>query len=163
MFAGEDEETGHGLSDYELERIAHIRRNREIMRRLGLGMHDIVTAARQRCGHDVDGEDDTSKSEKKKMKKATGAKRRAPEGPAGEKLEEGIERVLRRSRRLQENPRTRTSTASPRTPRSGASVAAPTPSSSTARTRRRLRRTDCATRAYKSASPWLAPPVINTR
>jgi len=104
MFAGEDEETGHGLSDYELERIAHIRRNREIMRRLGLGMHDIVTAARQRCGHDVDGEDDTSKSEKKKMKKATGAKRRAPEGPAGEKLEEGIERVLRRSRRLQEKP-----------------------------------------------------------
>ena len=104
MFAGEDEETGHGLSDYELERIAHIRRNREIMRRLGLGMHDIVTAARQRCGHDVDAEDDTSKSEKKKMKKATGAKRRAPEGPAGEKLEEGIERVLRRSRRLQEKP-----------------------------------------------------------
>ena len=38
------------------------------------------------------------------MKKATGAKRRAPEGPAGEKLEEGIERVLRRSRRLQEKP-----------------------------------------------------------
>ena len=59
MFAGEDEETGHGLSDYELERIAHIRRNREIMRRLGLGMHDIVTAARQRCGHDVDAEDDS--------------------------------------------------------------------------------------------------------
>ena len=131
MFAGEDEEPGHGLSDYELERIAHIRRNREIMRRLGLGMHDIVTAARQRCGHDVDGEDDTSKSV------ARGASRK--------------------------NPRTRTSTASPRTPRSGASVAAPTPSSSTARTRRRLRRTDCATRAYKSASPWWAPPVINTR
>ena len=38
------------------------------------------------------------------MKKATGAERRAPEGPAGEKLEEGIERVLRRSRRLQEKP-----------------------------------------------------------
>ena len=104
MFAGEDEETGHGLSDYELERIAHIRRNREIMRRLGLGMHDIVTAARQRCGHDVDGEDDTSGSAPRAKKKATGAKRRAPEGPAGEKLEDGIERVLRRSRRLQEKP-----------------------------------------------------------
>ena len=163
MFAGEDEETGHGLSDYELERIAHIRRNREIMRRLGLGMHDIVTAARQRCGHDVDAEDDTSKSEKKKMKKATGAKRRAPEGPPARnsRRASSASSVARGASR--KSPRTRTSTASPRTPRSGASVAAPTPSSSTARTRRRLRRTDCATRAYKSASPWLAPPVINTR
>ena len=162
MFAGEDEETGHGLSDYELERIAHIRRNREIMRRLGLGMHDIVTAARQRCGHDVDGEDDTSKSEKKKMKKATG-RRRARRGlPArNSRRASSASSVARGASR--KNPRTRPSTASLRTPRSGASVAAPTPSSSTARTRRRLRRTDCATRAYKSASPWWAPPVINTR
>jgi len=51
MFAGDDETDGHhGLTDYELERVAHIRRNREIMRQLGLGDHDIVTAARARCG-----------------------------------------------------------------------------------------------------------------
>ena len=49
MFAGDDETDGHhGLTDYELERVAHIRRNREIMRQLGLGDHDIVTAARAR-------------------------------------------------------------------------------------------------------------------
>ena len=85
----------------------HIRRNREIMRRLGLGMHDIVTAARQRCGHDADAEDDIQirEEEDEEGDRAPSAARR--EGPAGEKLEEGIERVLRRSRRLQEKTRGR--------------------------------------------------------
>jgi hypothetical protein len=36
MFAGDGELEGdHGLSAYELERVAHIRRNREVMARLG--------------------------------------------------------------------------------------------------------------------------------
>lgn len=53
MFAGEgalEAEGQSGLTAYELERIARIRRNQEIMKRLGLGDHDIVSAAMQRCG-----------------------------------------------------------------------------------------------------------------
>ena len=42
MLAGEDAENEAGLSEYELERIARIRRNREIMKQLGLADHDIV-------------------------------------------------------------------------------------------------------------------------
>jgi hypothetical protein len=105
MFAGEDEDAGHGLTDYELERIAHIRRNREIMRRLGLGVHDIVSAARQRCGHDVPSSDASGGAPgKKKTSAGSGKKRPRAEGPAGENLEDGIRRVLRRSRRLAEKP-----------------------------------------------------------
>ncbi len=53
MFAGDVEALvadPNGLSEYEIERVERIRRNREIMKRLGLGDHDIVSAARQRCG-----------------------------------------------------------------------------------------------------------------
>tara|TARA_B110000977_G_scaffold198611_3_gene283839 strand:+ start:31233 stop:31940 length:708 start_codon:yes stop_codon:yes gene_type:complete len=102
MFAGHDEETHHGLTDYELERVAHIRRNREIMKQLGLGLTDIVTAARGRCG-------ETSSPKKK------GKKRKADDDGCdedendtstkrtneNESIEAGIERVLRRSGRLQ--------------------------------------------------------------
>ena len=63
MFAGDDETTHHGLTDYELERVAHIRRNREIMKQLGLGDHDIVRAARERCG-DVGDASSTKKKTK---------------------------------------------------------------------------------------------------
>lgn len=95
MFAGDDGTDGHhGLTDYELERVAHIRRNREIMRQLGLGFHDIVTAARARCGEkDVKSEP----SGKRRRMEKRNAKRES------ETVEAGIERVLRRSRRLMEN------------------------------------------------------------
>ena len=95
MFAGDDETDGHhGLTDYELERVAHIRRNREIMRQLGLGDHDIVTAARARCGEkDVKSEP----SGKRRRMEKQNAKRES------ETVEAGIERVLRRSRRLMQN------------------------------------------------------------
>ena len=96
MFAGDDETDGHhGLTDYELERVAHIRRNREIMRQLGLGDHDIVTAARARCGEkDVKSEP----SGKRRRMEKRNAKRES------ETVEAGIERVLRRSRRLLNTP-----------------------------------------------------------
>ena len=96
MFAGDDETNGHhGLTDYELERVAHIRRNREIMRQLGLGDHDIVTAARARCGGDDDGSSEPSEKRRKTQKDAERVRARKPET-----VEAGIERVLRRSRRL---------------------------------------------------------------
>ena len=96
MFAGDDETDGHhGLTDYELERVAHIRRNREIMRQLGLGDHDIVTAARARCG-EKDGA--SAPSGKRRRMEKRNAKRES------ETVEAGIERVLRRSRRLLNTP-----------------------------------------------------------
>ena len=102
MFAGDDETNGHhGLSDYELERVAHIRRNREIMRQLGLGDHDIVTAARARCG-DEDGSSEPSEK-RRKTRDATRVTNRKPET-----IEAGIERVLRRSRRLMNAPAEKT-------------------------------------------------------
>ena len=95
MFAGDDETDGHhGLTDYELERVAHIRRNREIMRQLGLGDHDIVTAARARCG-EKDVKSEPSGKRRKTEKRNRGA---------SETVEAGIERVLRRSRRLLNTP-----------------------------------------------------------
>jgi hypothetical protein len=97
MFAGDDGTDGHhGLTDYELERVAHIRRNREIMRQLGLGFHDIVTAARARCGEE-DGPSEPSEKRRKTDVRLTKTPR------ATETVEAGIERVLRRSRRLMEN------------------------------------------------------------
>ena len=110
MFAGDGdaEQDGHGLTEYELERIAHIRRNREIMKRLGLGDHDIVTAARQRCGHDVKGGDGddrkkTSSSKSKKTKEPRKSKR-PRDGDADTDAEGGDgappQRMTRRSRRL---------------------------------------------------------------
>ena len=97
MFAGDDGTDGHhGLTDYELERVAHIRRNREIMRQLGLGDHDIVTAARARCGEE-DGPSEPSEKRRKTDVRLTKTPR------ATETVEAGIERVLRRSRRLMEN------------------------------------------------------------
>lgn len=71
MFAGDDETTHHGLTDYELERVAHIRRNREIMKQLGLGDHDIVRAARERCG-DVGDASSTKKKTKKRNRDGVG-------------------------------------------------------------------------------------------
>lgn len=119
MFAG-DEELGrdsHGLTEYELERIAHIRRNREIMRRLGLGDHDIVSAARQRCGHDISDSDCGEKTSNGKKKRTDNNKRRRDgtdaEGGGEGQVEGGMggeggggdcgERVTRRSRRLAGN------------------------------------------------------------
>ena len=97
MFAGDDGTDGHhGLTDYELERVAHIRCNREIMRQLGLGFHDIVTAARARCGEE-DGPSEPSEKRRKTDVRLTKTPR------ATETVEAGIERVLRRSRRLMEN------------------------------------------------------------
>ena len=108
MFAGDDGTDGHhGLTDYELERVAHIRRNREIMRQLGLGFHDIVTAARARCGEE-DGPSEPSEKRRKtdvrrEETKAIDEKRLTKTPRTPETVEAGIERVLRRSRRLMEN------------------------------------------------------------
>jgi hypothetical protein len=54
MFGGdaELERDGHGLTEYELQRVARIRRNRAVMQSLGLADHDIVSAARQRYRSD---------------------------------------------------------------------------------------------------------------
>lgn len=108
MFAGDDGTDGHhGLTDYELERVAHIRRNREIMRQLGLGFHDIVTAARARCGEE-DGPSEPSEKRRKtdvrhEETKAIDEKRLTKTPHTPETVEAGIERVLRRSRRLMQN------------------------------------------------------------
>ena len=94
MFAGEEEALmadPNGLSDYELERIERIRRNREIMKRLGLGDHDIVSAARQRCGVE-EGKENASGPTENKKRKAPAAKKKH-EIPAEE-------RATRRSRRI---------------------------------------------------------------
>ena len=94
MFAGEEEALmadPNGLSDYELERIERIRRNREIMKRLGLGDHDIVSAARQRCGAE-EGKENASGPIENKKRKAPAAKKKH-EIPAEE-------RATRRSRRI---------------------------------------------------------------
>lgn len=116
MFAGDEElgRDGHGLTEYELERISHIRRNREIMRRLGLGDHDIVSAARQRCGHDISDNGRGEKNSNRGKQRADNNKRRrdgadAEGGGEGQgERETGGEggggdcgkRVTRRSRRL---------------------------------------------------------------
>ena len=94
MFAGEEEALmadPNGLSEYELERIERIRRNREIMKRLGLGDHDIVSAARQRCGVE-EGKENASGATENKKRKAPAAKKKH-EIPAEE-------RATRRSRRI---------------------------------------------------------------
>ena len=171
MFAGEDEDAGHGLTDYELERIAHIRRNREIMRRLGLGVHDIVSAARQRCGHDVPSSDASGGAPgKKKTSAGSGKKRPRAEGPAGENLEDGIRRVLRRSRRLAEKPEEaaglgddETRTASGERATRTRTISARRRTRSTATTRRRRRRTAFATRGVRRASPSSGPRATSTR
>ncbi|EEH53877.1 uncharacterized protein MICPUCDRAFT_69985 [Micromonas pusilla CCMP1545] len=90
MFAGEDAENEAGLSEYELERIARIRRNREIMKQLGLADHDIVSAARQRCGHDVDGGGDAKRASTTGRPK----KKRVAAG------ENGVVEGARRSKRI---------------------------------------------------------------
>jgi hypothetical protein len=66
------------------------------MRQLGLGDHDIVTAARARCGEE-DGPSEPSEKRRKTDVRLTKTPR------ATETVEAGIERVLRRSRRLMEN------------------------------------------------------------
>ena len=68
------------------------------MRQLGLGDHDIVTAARARCGGDDDGSSEPSEKRRKTQKDAERVRARKPET-----VEAGIERVLRRSRRLMQN------------------------------------------------------------
>jgi hypothetical protein len=114
MFVGDDDGDHHGLTDYELERVAHIRRNRAIMRQLGLGDHDIVTAARGRCGEKVVVAESKPSSSTKKRKKSceddclgkneTNPAARASSSSPCESIEAGIARVLRRSRRLAEKP-----------------------------------------------------------
>eukprot|EP00227_Mantoniella_beaufortii_P015629 CAMPEP_0197582388 /NCGR_PEP_ID=MMETSP1326-20131121/5614_1 /TAXON_ID=1155430 /ORGANISM="Genus nov. species nov., Strain RCC2288" /LENGTH=81 /DNA_ID=CAMNT_0043146457 /DNA_START=69 /DNA_END=311 /DNA_ORIENTATION=- len=81
MFAGESEE---GLTEYELERVAHIRRNRAIMARLGLGDHDIVSAARQRCGQGVASTSSSKGAGGKAAAAASKKRERAPAGGRGE-------------------------------------------------------------------------------
>lgn len=121
MFAGDDETTHHGLTDYELERVAHIRRNREIMKQLGLGDHDIVRAARERCG-DVGDASSTKKKTKKRNRDGVGDdvgdgngngngdddagndQKSTKKNSSSETVEAGIARVLRRSRRLLDKP-----------------------------------------------------------
>ena len=170
MFAGDDETDGHhGLTDYELERVAHIRRNREIMRQLGLGDHDIVTAARARCGEkDVKSEP----SGKRRRMEKQNAKRES------ETVEAGIERVLRRSRRLLNTPTVnaegdQTTEGLPDEDddeqyssvdgyKKNTSQSTSPITKSTSATRKTRKRTRCATRGTKRASPWWARHRIST-
>ena len=164
MFAGDDETDGHhGLTDYELERVAHIRRNREIMRQLGLGDHDIVTAARARCG-EKDVKSEPSGKRRKTEKRNRGA---------SETVEAGIERVLRRSRRLLNTPTSAACDPLTRLPddddedederRIGHSETSKPLNTASTATRRTRERTRKETRDAKRASPWWARRRISTR
>ena len=94
MFAGDVEALvadPNGLSEYEIERVERIRRNREIMKRLGLGDHDIVSAARQRCGV-KDGKENASGTTENKKRKAPAPKKK-PDIPAEERAKRSSRRI----------------------------------------------------------------------